>query len=276
MNLKPMSLCCNTSRTAGHTIKTHLTRGTENSSPILHIVDTLNSKEITLSLIENSYIQATQENLQTHAKVIKRSSRNLKELLSNVDIAFQKPKFENLQQALTSYKNIALKMTRDLLIYSCICEACNKAKISCENLEDNMDILNEFVMMSLCYYNYHSCNVKFDFQALEEFIRTGFLHNTDIGENPEYYDIKVYPSKEVLIGIAVDSIYVLQTLDDVMYRIRYPEFFGSARDIIPVTDTVISLLWILLFRLNLQQSILDNVTLDEHDLKRLCFMRSPF
>ena len=86
----------------------------------------------------------------------------------------------------------------------------------------------------------------------------------------------MYPSKEILIGIAVDSIYVLQTLDNVMYRIRYPEFLSSARDIIPVTDTVISLLWILLFRLNLQQSILDNVTLDKHDLKRLCFMRSLF
>ena len=112
MNLKPMSLNQKESKklsVSKNVVATHLTLGNSSVGPILWLEDDIT--EIYICILYNKYVLAAVRDLKTGEKITAQSSEHFSELLSGFDVP---------QQSM---------LNRDLIIYSCICEACSKVEI---------------------------------------------------------------------------------------------------------------------------------------------------
>lgn len=247
------------------TTESYITPSTENNSPVLHIVD--NSKEITLCLIENKFIQI----INKHNKMSGQSSGNFKELLFGFDDLLQEQSNKN-SLFYNFIDKVSIQLNRDLIIYSCICEACSKAGVSYETIENNMKSLADFVEESLHHYNYNTWEVKLNLSLLKEFIPIKHVKH----KRKRGVEIRVSPisSKGTLLGITTDSVYIQQNSDN-LYKIRYPETFYLIYYAERLSNAITSLLWILLFTLELYEEDFDNIrnsmVLYESDLRQIPF-----
>lgn len=118
-------------------VATHLTPvGNLTNGPILWLTDDIT--KIYLCVIDNKYVVASVRDVKTGEKIAAQSSECLSKLLSGFDVP---------QQSM---------LNRDLIIYSCICEACSKVEIPPEVLENNMDSLVDFIEKSLYHFGYNT------------------------------------------------------------------------------------------------------------------------
>ena len=124
--------------------------GNSTVGPILWLADDIT--DISICIFYNKYVLVAVSDIKTGERITAQSSECLSELLSGFDVP---------QQSM---------LNRDLIIYSCICEACSKVEIPPEVLENNMDFLVDFIEKSLHNFGYNTWNIRFDYLALKNFL----------------------------------------------------------------------------------------------------------
>lgn len=243
-------------------VATHLIPvGNSTNGPILWLTDDIT--EIYLSILYNKYVLAAVRDLKTGKKITAQSSECLSELLSGFDVP---------QQSM---------LNRDLIIYSCICEACSKVEIPPEVLENNMDFLVDFIEKSLYNFGYDTWNIRFDYLALKNFL---VLERAKPTELEVGLSIMESPpsSKGVMFAVRPQHIYVQKDANN-LYRMQIPTTFHSIRDSKQLSNCITSLFWILVFTLGLYDkedfkyaffNIRCSLSLDESSLNKLPFFNN--
>lgn len=265
MNLKPMSLNQKESKklsVSKNVVATHLTPvGNSTNGPILWLTDDIT--EIYLSILYNKYVLAAVRDLKTGERITAQSSECLSELLSGFDVP---------QQSM---------LNRDLIIYSCICEACSKVEIPPEVLENNIDFLADFIEKSLYNFGYDTWNIRFDYLALKSFLVLERAKSTELQVDLSIMESPPSP-KGVMFAVRPQYIYVQQNANN-LYRIQIPTTFHSIQDSKQLSNSITSLFWILVFTLGLYDkedfkytfvNIRYSLSLDKNSLNKLTFFNN--
>ncbi len=243
MNLKPMSLNQKGQQQQDtienpSELECYIIHGNDDNCPSLRIVGNSKSTRFSMSIFRNIYIQSALTNMQDYSVMGGQSTDTFSRIMGRID----------------QYNDSDSILTRDLLIYGCICESFSKAGIPLEVITQHTDILTEFIKESLCYYDYSTQDIKFDLSNLLPFIQV----------KKEEYDPAHQPMKSFIIpgegtskgllykgiiGISEGSVYIQPSLHDV-YKIDCPKFLAPVSDYRILSDAVNSLLWILLEHLH--------------------------
>lgn len=264
MNLKPMSLNQKESKklsVSKNVVATHLTLGNSSVGPILWLEDDIT--EIYICILYNKYVLAAVRDLKTGEKITAQSSEHFSELLSGFDVP---------QQSM---------LNRDLIIYSCICEACSKVEIPPEVLENNIDFLVDFIEKSLYNFGYDTWNIRFDYLALKSFLVLERAKSTELQVDLSIMESPPSP-KGVMFAVRPQYIYVQQNANN-LYRIQIPTTFHSIQDSKQLSNSITSLFWILVFTLGLYDkedfkytfvNIRYSLSLDKNSLNKLPFFNN--
>lgn len=239
MNLKPMSLGNNTKNTPSNEgIQAYVKPPTEDDCPKLYIIDGSKSTRFTMSIFRNTYVQSALTNMQDHSVMGGQSTDTFSKIIGRID----------------QYKDSDSILTRDLLIYGCICESFSKAGIPLEVITQHTDILTEFIKESLCYYDYSTQDIKFDLSNLLTLIQ---IKKEKCDYESLFVKRFILPGESTskgllckgIIGISDGFVYIQPSLCDV-YKIDCPKFLAPISDHRILSDAANSLLWILLEHLH--------------------------
>ena len=172
-------------------------------------------------------------------------------------------------------------LNRDLIIYSCICEACSKVEIPPEVLENNIDFLADFIEKSLYNFGYDTWNIRFDYLALKSFLVLERAKSTELQVDLSIMESPPSP-KGVMFAVRPQYIYVQQNANN-LYRIQIPTTFHSIQDSKQLSNSITSLFWILVFTLGLYDkedfkytfvNIRYSLSLDKNSLNKLTFFNN--
>lgn len=198
--------------------------------PILHIVDSSKSTEITLGFYNATFVRATIEDMNTHFKVAGCSTGNLKESLDIRDFYGSNDQEE-----------------RSFLIYGAICEALCRAGIPIEPVVADKDILVKFITDSLvsCKVDISKCKCL-DLSRVRESYKLREI--SSIPSNSEGFKFTLAGiDGNVIVTVYLFRIYVT-TFDSKVYEIALPMYSDEA---VEHADVNVAILWITFAMLHL-------------------------